>query len=177
MRKSYIGLIVAAVLLITISAGVTVALLVSSSNTVVNTFTIGGVEISLKETTGDKYIMTPGVEVPKDPTITVLANSEDCWLFVKLEKENDFDTFCTYEIADGWKAFDGDATVFYRLVRKSHTDQAFMVLKNNRISVKDSLTEEQLDLVKDNPKLNFIAYAVQSDGVTTIEEAWQALNQ
>lgn len=177
MRKSYIGLIVAAVLLITISAGVTVALLVSSSNTVVNTFTIGGVEISLKETTGDKYIMTPGVEVPKDPTITVVANSEDCWLFVKLEKENDFDTFCTYEIADGWQAFDGDVTVFYRQVRKSHADQAFMVLKNNRISVKDSLTEEQLDLVKENPKLNFIAYAVQCDGVTTIEEAWQALNQ
>ena len=75
------------------------------------------------------------------------------------------------------EAFDGDVTVFYRQVRKSHADQAFMVLKNNRISVKDSLTEEQLDLVKENPKLNFIAYAVQCDGVTTIEEAWQALNQ
>ena len=177
MRKRYISLIVGAVLLIAVSVGATYALLVTSSNAVVNTFTVGGVDITLTETTGDKYIMTPGVEVPKDPTITVLANSEDCWLFVKLEKENDFDTFCTYEIADGWKAFDGDATVFYRLVRKSHTDQAFMVLKNNRISVKDSLTEEQLDLVKDNPKLNFVAYAVQSDGVTTIEEAWQALNQ
>ena len=177
MRKSHIALLIAAVLLMAISAGVTVALLVSSSNTVVNTFTIGGIEISLEETTGDKYVMTPGVKVPKDPTVTVRANSENCWLFVKLEKENDFDTFCTYEIEDGWKIFEGDTTVFYRMVARSNVDQAFLVLKNNCISIKDTLTEEQLDSVKDNPKLNLIAYAVQSDGVTTIEEAWKALNQ
>jgi hypothetical protein len=176
MRKGYICLVVVAVLLITASVGAVVALLISASNPVVNTFTIGDINISLKETTGEKYTMTPGVKVAKDPTVTVWANSEKCWLFIKVEKENNFDAFCTYEIADGWNTLAGDPNVLYRLVEKSAADQAFPVLKNNCISIKDSLTEEQLNAVRVNPKLNFTAYAVQSDGVTSIEEAWRALN-
>jgi hypothetical protein len=176
MRKSHFGLIIAALLCFTVSIGATVAYLVASSATVKNTFTVGGMEISLKETTGEKYTMTPGVKVAKDPTVTVWANSEKCWLFIKVEKENNFDAFCTYEIADGWNTLAGDPNVLYRLVEKSAADQAFPVLKNNCISIKDSLTEEQLNAVRVNPKLNFTAYAVQSDGVTSIEEAWRALN-
>lgn len=177
MRKGYVWLLIAAILLVTVSIGVTVALLVASSNTVVNTFTIGGVDISIEESTGDRYIMTPGVKVPKDPTVTVLANSEGCWLFVKVEKENGFDTFCEYEIAEGWSALDGYDGVFCRMVNKSSSDQVFSVLSNNSISVKDSLTEEQLNAVINNPKLNVAAYAAQKDGVASAADAWKALNQ
>lgn len=177
MRKSYVWLVIAAILLFTISAGVTVALLVSSSNTVVNTFTIGGVSISLGETTGDKYIMTPGVDVPKDPTVTVIANSESSWLFVKIEKENDFDLFCDYEIADGWSLLDGYDDVFYRMVDKSVSDQIFSILKSNCIHIKDTLTEERLNAVANNPTLKFTAYAAQKDGVASVEDAWKALNR
>ena len=175
MRKSHIWLIVAAVLLVSVSAGVTVALLVSSTNTVVNAFTIGGVTISVDETTGDTYIMTPGVDLSKDPAVTVAAQSENCWLFIELDKENDFDAFCTYEMADGWMPYPGESGVFYREVQKSYSNQTFPVLKNDCISVKDSVTEEQLDAVRHNPKLNVIAYAVQSDGVPSIDEAWRAV--
>lgn len=177
MRKRYMGLAIAVALLLTIGVGVTVAILVSSSNTVVNTFTVGGIEITLKETTGDQYIMTPGVKVTKDPTVTVKADGEDCWLFVKLEKEKDFDAFCTYEIADGWNSLAANENVFYRMVKSSHADQTFLVLKNNCVSIKDSLTEEQLDAVAENPKLNVTAYAVQNNGAVTVEEAWRDLNQ
>lgn len=177
MRKRYKSLIIGAVLLITVTIGATYALLVTSSNAVVNTFTVGGVDITLTETTGDKYIMTPGVTVAKDPTVTVLANSENCWLFVKLEKEKDFDFFSAYEMADGWNALASDTSVFYRMVAKASVDQAFSVLKGNCISIKDSLTEEQLDAVTENPKLNVTAYAMQNDGGMTIEDAWRALNR
>ena len=49
MRKRYISLIVGAVLLIAVSVGATYALLVTSSNAVVNTFTVGGVDIKIGE--------------------------------------------------------------------------------------------------------------------------------
>jgi len=175
MRKSLIGLIIALALLLAVSVGCTVALLVSSSNPVVNTFTVGGVDITLMETTSE-YKMTPGVTVPKDPTVTVLANSEKCWLFVKVEKENDFDTYCTYEIQDGWTALEGQAGVFYLMVEKSSANQSFPVLKNNSVRIRDTLTEEQLNAITVNPTLTVTAYAVQSDGFATPAAAWQALN-
>lgn len=175
MRKSLVWLIVASALLLTIGVGVTVALLVASSNPVVNTFTVGGVDITLTET-ATEYKMTPGVTVAKDPTVTVLANSEKSWLFVKVEKENDFDTFCTYEIQDGWIALEGQAGVFYQMVETSSADQLFPVLKNNSIHIKDTVTEEQLNGVTVNPTLAVTAYAIQIDGLITPAAAWQALN-
>lgn len=175
MRKSLIGLIIALALLLAVSVGVTVALLVASSKPVVNTFTVGGVDITLTETTTE-YKMTPGVTIAKDPTVTVLGNSENCWLFVKVEKENDFDTFCTYEIQDGWSALEGQAGVFYLMVEKSSANQSFPVLKNNSVLIKDTLTEEQLNGVTVNPTLTVTAYAAQIDGLATPAAAWQALN-
>ncbi len=175
MRKSLIWLIVTSALLLTVGVGVTVALLVSSSKPVINTFTVGGVDITLTET-DIEYKMTPGVTLPKDPTVTVLANSEKSWLFVKVDKENDFDTFCTYEIQDGWIALEGQAGVFYQMVEKSSADQLFTVLKNNSIHIKDTVTEEQLSGVTVNPTLTVTAYAIQSDGLTTPAAAWQALD-
>lgn len=177
MRKSHIWLIVASALLLAVGVGVTVALLVSSSNPVVNTFTVGGVDITLTETTGTEYKMTPGVTVAKDPTVTVLANSEKCWLFVKAEKANDFDTFCTYEIQDGWTALEGQEGVYYQMVGKSSANQVFPVLKNNSVLIKNTITEEQLNAVTVNPTLTVTAYAAQSDGLTSVADAWRALNQ
>lgn len=176
MRKSHIWLIIAAVLLVTVSIGVTVAVLVASSKPVINTFTVGGVSITLTETTTE-YKMAPGVTVAKDPTVTVLANSEKSWLFVKVEKENDFDTFCTYEIQDGWTALEGQEGVFYQMVEQSSADQVFPVLKNNCVHIKDTLTEEQLNAITVNPTLTVTAYAAQTDGLATPAAAWRALNQ
>ena len=175
MRKHFIWLIIAAILLVTVSAGTTVALLTSSSNPVINTFTIGGVDITLTESTGQQYVMIPGVAIAKDPTVTVLANSETSWLFIKMEKTNDFDTFCTYAIQDGWLALEGQTDVYYQMVGKSPADQAFPVLKDNSVFVNDALTEEQLNAIVDRPSLSVTAYAVQSDGIATAADAWQAL--
>lgn len=176
MRKSHIWLIIASVLLVAVSVGVTVALLVASSNPVVNTFTIGGVDITLTETTTE-YKLTPGATVAKDPTVTVLANSEKSWLFVKVEKEQDFDAYCTYELQDGWTALEGHSGIYYQLVEKSSENQVFPVLKNNCVLVKDTLTEEQLNAITANPTLTVTAYAIQDDSLGTATAAWQALNQ
>ena len=177
MRKSHRWLIAALAVILVVGVGVTVALLVSSTNPIVNTFTFGGVNITLTETTGTEYTMTPGVPVKKDPTVTVLADSETSWLFVKVDKQHNFDAFCVYEMEDGWTALDGQEGVYGRLVEKSMADQVFPVLKDNRILVRDTVTEEQLAAVSERPTLTFTAYAIQGDSLTNAADAWRTLNQ
>ena len=177
MRKSLVWLIIALALLLAISVGVTVALLVASSKPVVNTFTVGGVDITLTESTGNGYKMTPGVTIAKDPTVTVLANSETSWLLVKVETAKDLETFCTYEIQDGWTALAEQEGVYYRKVENASFNQVFPVLKDNVVYVKDTVTEEQLNAVTENPTLTVTAYAAQCDGLATAQDAWRALNQ
>lgn len=173
MRKSHIWLIVVSVLLLSVGIGATVAFLLTSSSTVKNTFTVGAVNLTLTETTGNDYKMAPGVTIAKDPAVTVLANSETCWLFVKVEETGNFDNYCSYELADGWTALPGYSGIYYRLVERSSADTVFPVLKNNSIWVHDTLTEEQLDAVTQNPTLRFTAYATQQSGVDTPEDAWK----
>ena len=175
MKKRIILLILASALLI-VSISVTLAILMDSSKTVVNTFTVGNVNIELTETTGTEYKLTPGVALFKNPVVTVKAESESCWLFVKIQKTADFDNFCTFEMQDGWTALLSNEGVYYREVQKASVDRSFDIIKNNSVLVKDTLTEEQLDSMS-NQTLSFTAYAVQSDGIATPQTAWQFFNQ
>ncbi len=177
MSKRYICLIVATLLIIITSVSVTLALLVTSSKPVVNTFTAGKVDITLKETTGSEYKMTPGATVKKDPVVTVKAGSEDCWLFVKIEKSSNFDTYCSFAVSDGWTSLAGHGDVYYKKVDKSDTDVAFQILKDDSFSVRDTVTEELLNAVTVNPTLSFTAYAAQSDVLETAHDAWRILEQ
>lgn len=170
--------LVAVVLLIGCAAGGTVAWLVSEPAAIVNTFTIGDIKASLTETTKDYHIV-PGVDIDKDPVATVLKNSEDCYLFVKIVEEN-WPNFTEtggttrevdYAVAAGWtKLEDG---VYYRDVSKSADDQAFHILKDDKVTVSRSLTKGELSTVTTQPKLTFTVYAVQRSGVDTPAAAWE----
>lgn len=170
--------LVAVVLLIGYAAGGTVAWLVSEPAAIVNTFTIGDIKASLAETTKDYHIV-PGVDIDKDPVATVLKNSEDCYLFVKIDEEN-WPIFTEtdgttrkvdYAVAAGWtKLEDG---VYYREVNKSADDQAFHILKDDKVTVSSSLTKVELSTVTAQPKLTFTVYAVQKSGVDTPAAAWE----
>lgn len=175
MKKRLVWLIVAAVLL-TVTVGVTLAMLIASSNPVVNTFTVGDVQITLTETTGSDYKLTPGAAVSKDPTVTVKSGSEECWVFVKVTPSTDFDSFCAYSIADGWAPLEGESNVYYRKAEAALNDTPFAVLKGNTVQIKDSVTEEQLNAVVVKPTLTVTAYAIQSDGMANAKAAWQTLN-
>lgn len=169
--------LVAVVLLIGCAAGGTVAWLVSEPATIVNTFTIGDIKASLAETTKDYHIV-PGVDIDKDPVATVLKNSEDCYLFVKIDEVNwpDFtETDGTtrkvdYAVAAGWTPLEDG--VYYRVVSKSADDQAFHILKGDKVTVSRSLTKDDLSRVTTQPKLTFTVYAVQRSGVDTPAAAW-----
>lgn len=156
-----------------IGLGATFAWLTDHTDPVQNTFTVGNIDIDLDETTGD-YKMVPATQIAKDPTVTVQAGSEPCWLFVKVEESSNFDSFLTYAIAAGWTQLNGAPGVYYREVAASTADQRFGVLANDQVMVKDAVTKAMLDALTQQtyPTLTFTAYAVQKAGNTTATDAW-----
>lgn len=177
MKKKVLS-IVAVVLVLCCAIGGTLAWLTDKTASVKNTFTVGDINIELTETTTN-YKMVPGNTISKDPKVTVKANSEACWLFVKVEKSANFDSFMTYDMADGWTQGDGKDipdNVFYREVPATTADTSFDVLKNNQVQVLGTVTKTQMENIKSGtiaaPTLTFTAYAVQKDNITSAATAW-----
>ena len=190
--RSFRGLVLvlALALIVGVAGGATFAWLTAKSDTVVNTFTYGDINITLAESTGSDYKIIPGVDIGKDPLVTVKAGSEACWLFVKVDEENWPElTYVNkdgkavrkvnYDIADGWMKGDGTsipANVYYREVAANDANQEFPVLKDNKITVSDTLTKIDIkDILTTTPKLSITAYAIQKDGMDTAAKAWAAI--
>lgn len=97
VKKAIIAALCAGTLVVGSVAG-TMAYL-TSTDEVVNTFTVGNVAITLDETDTDNstpsadrdqansYKLMPGHNYTKDPIVHVGASSEDCYLFVKVKNE------------------------------------------------------------------------------------------
>lgn len=173
--------LLALVLVFGCAVGGTFAWLTAKTDPVVNTFTYGDINIGLTETTNNPYKIVPGVNIEKNPKVTVTAGSEACWLFVKVDKENwpefketDGKTAkIAYEIAPGWIALEGVSGVYYREVGAAAADTSFEVIKGNLITVSENLTKTEVNnVVTVQPKLTFTAYAVQKDGVADAATAW-----
>ncbi len=161
------------------SVGGTIAWLTDKTAPVTNTFTVGDINIELTETERT-YKIVPGVEIPKDPKVTVKANSEACWLFVKVEEANwlsamESDTTTRkvkYDIADGWQLVPEQTNVYYREVNATTADADFAVLKGNKVTVSENLTKNDIKDITTNPTLTFTAYAIQKEGFDTAAAAW-----
>lgn len=181
-------LVLALALIVGVAGGATFAWLTAKTDPVVNTFTYGDINIELKETTGSDYKIIPGVNIDKDPKVTVKKDSEACWLFVKVDEEN-WPTLTyvdgentvrkvNYGIAGGWMKGDGTsipANVYYREVDAKDADQEFPVLKDNKIYVSDTLTKIDIKgILTTTPKLSITAYAIQKDGMDNAATAWAA---
>lgn len=180
-RHSVSGKAFAAVLALALvlgcALGGTVAWLVAKSDPVVNTFTYGDININLEETTGSSYKIIPGVDIAKDPKVTVEADSEACWLFVKVDEVGTFVADkVTYSVADGWTALTGQPGVYYREVGAVTADTDFYVLKDNVVKVSDTLTKEDIKDIHTGPTLTFTAYAVQKDGIADAATAWSKIS-
>lgn len=178
------ALIAAIVLVIGCTAGGTVAWLVSKPAAITNVFTVGNINATLTEA-ATEFKIVPGVNITKNPIATVTANSEDCYLFVKLTEKN-WPAFTEadnttrkvkYEIADGWTELEDG--VYYRVVTKDGTaDQSFHVLKDDLVTVSNTLTKENANAIQTAgaPELTVAVYAVQKESMGSVEKAWAAAN-
>ena len=180
--RAFVALL-ALVLVIGCVAGGTVAWLVATTDSVTNTFTYGDINIGLTETKPDnkQAKIIPGVNIEKDPKVTVKANSEACWLFVEVKETGTFVADkVTYAIADDWTQGDGTnipANVYYREVAAVTADTSFYVLQGNTkypngvVTVSSDLTKTEIQTAP--ATLTFTAYAVQKDGIDTAAAAWE----
>lgn len=90
----------------------------------------------------------------------------------------------TYEMADGWTALTGENGVYYRKVQTADIDKPFGVLKDDKVTVKGTVTKDMMNAIDNNtaanPTLTITAYASQlyKDGTTqfTAAEAWANVN-
>ncbi len=150
-----IAIVMSAVLLVVGSIAGTVAYLRSTAE-VVNTFTYGKVAITMDETligadglapatgntqrvTGNRYKLMPGTTYVKDPVIHVGAESEDMYLFLKVDNgvaglavtdpaKQDL-TIHNQLLANGWKIYTTEENVAYK-TESTHTTNSGVVIKS-----------------------------------------------
>lgn len=174
--KKTLMVALAFVLVIAMSVAGTFAYLTAQTNDVVNTFTVGKVDIDLTETTGETYKMIPGEKIDKNPKVTVKAGSEDSWVFVKIVESENLGTFIDYSVAEGWTALENVSGVYYREVSASEQSQTFSVIAGDKVAVKTTVTVEDMTGAENNqPTLTFTAYAIQKAGFETAATAWAEL--
>jgi len=144
-----LAVLLALTLLVGCAIGGTIAWLTAETGDVENTFTVGDINITLEETGTDAnknkgYDFVPGDTLAKDPKVTVVAGSEDCYLFVKVTSANNscdaVNSIVNWNVTtvenpeDGWVAYTpkteapAGVTYYYRTVAKDDEAQSFYVL-------------------------------------------------
>ena len=179
--KKHVLLISALAILMAICtvAGATLAYLYVKTNDVVNTFAPSNIGLTLTESDEDKqFKMIPGQTIAKDPTVTVTDDTDiDCYVFVKIVESAAFDNYIEeYGIASGRTKLGSEDGVYYRVVETTDTTKSFSVIAGNTVTVKSEVTKEMMTALKANgavqPTLTFTAYAIQSAGFDSADEAW-----
>ena len=197
-----------AVLLVVRTVFATLAYLTSKTEVVTNTFTVGNVTITLDEakvteygeaigeertTEGNEYRLIPGHTYTKDPTITVSANSEDCYVYAivtianfetLLEACGD-DTLLPQNFVGGWDSTvwnstsytineNGSATCLFTysaVVERNETEATELAPVFTTITLPGNVVYEA-DL--SGVQIDVTGYAVQADGFATAADAWTA---
>lgn len=190
-KRKALLLSLCAVLLVVASVMGTMAYL-TSTDTVTNTFSVGSIHLTLDEapvdgtgkaTTGarvkeNSYILLPGQEYDKDPTVHVTAGSEDSWIFVKVvngistleDTSNTSNTIASQITGNGWTELTGVTGVYYKEYTKSTTAVTDLVVFENFKVAEDANTK---DAWTNGGTITVKAYAIQKAGFDTPAAAWE----
>lgn len=191
MKKQVIAGLAAAMICVG-AVGGTFAYLTSSPDAVTNTFTVGeGVTIELKEAdvdelgveipnadrvTVNEYKLFPGREYMKDPRIDVAADSEECYVFVKVENgltsiEDQSATIKSQMETLDWINKEGN--IWYKAEKQPAGAEVYVF---NTLTIDGEKTQEDLKaLVDADANIVITACAVQADGFTNALDAWEAV--
>lgn len=215
MKKSKVLLtLMCAVALVATSVFGTLAYL-QSTDEVVNTFTVGNVSIILdeKDVDGSKtdvttegrdkanaYHLLPGHVYDKDPTVTVLKDSEDSYvrMLMTINEQADLDAIFKkinegreekvgiINVLTGWdeeewtlvkETENGDSRTYefrYKeIVAQDKEKNTVLPALFTQIEMPGEITKEQLATIT-GLKIDVVAQAIQADGFDTADEAWAA---
>ena len=227
MKKKTIALLLVLVMVFGISVGGTIAYLTDSKK-VVNTFTVGDVAIKLTEAAvtaegkqdvskdrieadpsastpvGNQYHLIPNGDYYKDPTVTVVKDSEECFVRMKVtitksatwdkvfeelnEGKEDSERIGAANVftglSDQWELKDisknaADDSRTYEFwyknkVAKANADTDLPALFTG-IHIPGEINNDQLDSVKDTT-ITVVAHAIQAAGFDNAAAAWAAWN-
>ena len=189
-KKILVACLCVALAVLTI-AGTTLAYL-TSQDTVTNTFTVGNVKITLDEAKVDEmgkpvenadrvkansYKLIPGQTYTKDPTVHVTADSEKCYVFVKVDNgiaalEGSSNTIASQIATTGWTPVTGETNVYYKTVEATTTGADLTVFSSFTLA-NDANSKAEWD--SQDIKVVVTAYAVQYDGFEgNVAGAWDA---
>lgn len=202
MKKKTLTIAIALVLVVALAVGATWAYLTATSGPVTNTFTVGKIldnkenftlnehplenpnttdgvyklDMKADPVQGVKYsAVMPGVNLPKDPTVTIKAGAlkADAYLFVVVD--NKLAKGLSYTLDGAWKAIgsteDGKTLLTLdagKLTAGNKADLTWKVLAEDKIVVEDK------ELADDLGTLTFNAYLVQAGDFGTAAAAWNA---
>lgn len=155
-------------------AGATLAYLFVKTDPVVNTFAPSDIELELEESEDLDLQMIPGVDIAKDPKVSVTTDV-DCYVFVKIDKSANYGTYLAdYVVATGWTAVPGVDGVYYREVAANATFEDVSVLSGDKVTVLNTVTKTQMEAIAtaNQPTLTFTAYAIQKAGFADAAAAW-----
>lgn len=173
--KKRIWILVAAVLLISACAvGGSLAWL-SDSKTATNTFITGDINITLKEPNyKDPAKIYPGAEIKKDPTVTVKADSEDCWVLVCVENNLVIDNAIvgTPNIHSDWTPVSeqGNKTIYsYKAQVPASANDTTLTKVFTTVTISgEQVTKENINTLEEKT-ITVTAYAHQAAGQTAAE--------
>lgn len=216
-KTTVVIMVLCAMALIATTAMSTIAYLTASQG-VVNTFVVGNIGLTLDEldidsdtnesdnvrydddgdpVTSDiirdranQYKLVPDTPLTKDPTLHVTADSEPCYLFVKVEnglagiEAQDGNTIADQMAANDWVALDAAAYpgVYYLTTTN---DEGETVAKTNNAGT-DPVVFETVMIAADadvstygDAEINVTAYAIQAAGFedSTMAEIWSNVPQ
>lgn len=171
---------VAALLLVTMAVGGTLAWLTDTSEQVENTFTPTTIDVSLSETgaTDNKkeFEMVPGRTLAKDPKVTLETGSQESYVFVEITQSANFETFMEPYVMStagaGWTLVEEETTTIGTITKVwmynasvTGGSAPLQVLANDQVKVKETVTKAQMDaLTADTyPTLTLKAYAIQTE--------------
>lgn len=122
--------------------------------------------ISIVDVKGQQLIPGKTYTLSATPTVTIAANSVECWAFVRIvEQVDQFDTFSMHA---NWKQY-GSTAYYYQKVASSTSATTLQILANNTIKAKDSLEHSNGTLT--GSTVTFRSCAVQAVGGIDIDTA------
>lgn len=199
--RKLLTLVCCAVMLVCVTVGATVAYL-TSQDSVVNTFTVGKVGITMDETDVDEngvaiegadrvdnneYKLMPGHTYTKDPTIHIEDTTEESYLALTVAITNASASDALFggsnieEILvgldlDKWtvsSTVTNDVRNYILVYNETISGSTADIVVFNQVKVPGTITNEQLDTLN-NTTMTINAYAVQKDGFTSANAALNA---
>ena len=184
-KKSLLMMMVTICLIAVVGVGATLAYLTDSTDTLTNTFTLGKTDIEIDEPEWEEpEDIVPGQEIAKDPTVTVMANSVDSYVFMSISGVDAMEAagFELGEINAAWVKADGadskDGIYVYSdangpaVVAKSDANQELPALFET-VTYLESNTETKGGTF--NLLVKAAAVQATGDDAFTYEEAYAAV--